>query len=67
MGKTRSKVVEVKDCLVPAEEARRRLGLSVRQERRQVAEGRLKPVKIGRRNFYRESYIDDIVENGVPE
>ena len=67
MGKTAvRKVVEQKDRLLPAE-ARERIGLNERQERRQIGEGRLQPVKIGRRNFYRESYIDDIVENGVPE
>lgn len=65
--RTITKVVEEEDRLIPAEQARERLGLTERQERTQIARGCLKPVKIGPRlNYYRESYIEDVIENGSP-
>ncbi len=63
--------LEDHDRLISAVDARMLLGFPEteqgrRQLRNQVEHGRLKPVPIGKRNFYRLSHIEDIIENGAP-
>lgn len=47
--------------LLTPRQACERLGLTERQLRRQLSEGRLEVVKVGRLNRFREAYIDAFV------
>lgn len=55
-----------RDRLLTPDEACERLGLTMRQLRRQIEFGRIEVTKVGKLNRFRESYIDGLVQNGLP-
>jgi excisionase family DNA binding protein len=60
--KVRHIEVQESDRLLTPEEVAERLGVTLRWVRRAVAEKRLKVVKVGRLNRFRESFIDEFIE-----
>jgi excisionase family DNA binding protein len=60
------KTIEVPDRLLTPDEVCERLSVTPRWLRRAVDEGRIERVKVGALNRFRESYIDEIVQNGLP-
>jgi excisionase family DNA binding protein len=64
--KVQSIEVATHDRLLTPNEVCERLGVSMRWLRRAVTEGRIDRVKMGHLNRFRESYIDGLVENGLP-
>jgi excisionase family DNA binding protein len=54
-------IITEPDRLLTPQEACERLGLTERQLRRQIGEGRMEVVKIGRLNRFRESFIENLI------
>lgn len=64
--KVHSIEVAAPDRLLTPDEVCERLAVSPRWLKRAVAEDRIERVKVGYFNRFRESYIDGLVENGLP-
>lgn len=55
-----------KDRLVPPQVLCERCGVSPRWLKRAIYEGRITPTKMGKFNMFPESYVDELVRNGLP-
>ena len=58
--------VAVSDRLLTPDQVCERLAVTPRWLKRAVQERRIERVKMGELNRFRESYIDGLVENGLP-
>lgn len=55
-----------KERLLTPKEFCERCGVSDRWLKRALSEGRVKPTKMGKLNRFPESYVDELVRDGLP-